>query len=274
MPLTNKLLVLSGITVIVIIIYSATIGRKKLCLTEAEIFLARLPYTFDGFKIVLFSDLHLGFFCSPKDLLSLAVIVNSQNPDAIFFAGDLTDKRVGKYKFEEAAEALKRFKAAYGKYAVFGNHDYHTGVLKVKKTLESGGFLVLSNQSATLTKNGQKIQVIGLDDAIRGKVNIKRALSFREPELCSILLVHEPDIAEVTSRYNIDLQLSGHSHGGQVRLPLIGPLKTTQLARKFVYGLYNLGKMQLYTTRGVGVTILPIRFFCRPEIVIITLKSL
>lgn len=272
MPILNSLFLLT-ILGFGILIYSATFGRKKLCITEVNIFLKRLPSSFNGIKIILFSDLHLGFFCTQEDLLFLTGVINSLNPDVICFAGDLTDKRTGKHQLEEAVPILKKLTASYGKYAVLGNHDYHTGPLKAKRALEDSGFLVLTNQSTVLEKNGQKVCLIGLDDVIKGKVEIQKTLSSKTQECCSIILVHEPDCADEVARYSIDLQMSGHSHGGQVRLPIIGPIRTTKLGKRYIHGLYNIGNMQLFTTQGVGTTILPIRFFCRPEIVILTLKS-
>jgi hypothetical protein len=112
-----------------------------------------------------------------------------------------------------------------------------------------------------------------VDDAIEGQPDLERVLSALPEEECSILLAHEPDFADVSARTGrFDLQLSGHSHGGQIRIPFLPPLALPQQARNYPVGLYRVGEMQLYTNRGIGMVHLPLRFRCRPEITLITLS--
>jgi len=166
---------------------------------------------------------------------------------------------------------LSRLEAPFGKFAVLGNHDCSAGVEDVTRGFERGGFIVLRNNHAVLEKDNDRLFLIGLDDVLEGKADLPKAVEAIPESGFKILLVHEPDFADYTSRFAIDLQLSGHSHGGQVRFPYFGPLITTRLGRKYPFGLRRVDKLMLYTNRGLGTTLLPLRFLCRPEITIIKL---
>ncbi|HJV44784.1 MAG TPA: hypothetical protein VJ824_03560 [Bacillota bacterium] len=136
-----------------------------------------------------------------------------------------------------------------------------------------GGFKVLKNNHVTLRRGEDHLTFLGLDDILYGQPNLLKALENTPKDGCKILLVHEPDFANLPSPVPISLQLSGHSHGGQVRIPFLGPILTTKMGRKFAEGLNNGKNGPLYTTRGIGTTQLPIRFCCRPELTFITLKK-
>lgn len=273
-PITTDLTLIAVVTGLIFFLGTLLIIRsKKIVVTDEKLTFNRLPKSFDGFRIVLFSDLHLGFFCTPKYLDSLKSLINSLTPDAICFAGDFTDKRTIINRLKEVSPILQEFEAPYGKYAVLGNHDCLSGKFDITNALEAGGFQVLTNKGIVIEKNNEKIYICGLDDAIEGNAAPDEALSFAEADVFTIMMIHEPDFADQISRNKVDLQISGHSHGGQVCLPLIGPLRTTYMGKKYLHGLYNVSEMQLYTTRGVGTTILPIRFFCPPEVVLLELVS-
>ena len=252
--------------------------RERLWLetTHIELPYKSLPKSFDGLKIAHFSDIHYGFYYGVEELSVLVDEVNKQNPDLILFTGDLFDGEVLPYA-EECARELNRLKAPLGRYAVLGNHDYYTGRTKAKLAYEQSGFRLLTNRSEMLKINNQTIQLVGLDDMFYGKVDINAAFSGVDPHTFTLLIAHEPDYADRTSAYRVDLQLSGHSHGGQVRLPIIGAILTPPGGRTYVQGLHLLENQDvpsyIYTTRGVGTTHVPIRFLCRPELSMITLRS-
>ncbi|NTW04593.1 MAG: metallophosphoesterase [Peptococcaceae bacterium] len=253
--------------------YFAVSERRKLHYNTISVLLKNLPREFEGFKIILFSDLHFGFFCKLKDVSALVKEINFLSPDMICFAGDLTDKRSCQNGLEDVSQVLRELSAPYGKYAVLGNHDYHTGVSRVVGALEMGDFKVLLNSSSIIAKDNCRICISGLESAMKGKADIEKTLVDIQGDMLKIILVHEPDYAEVTGQHRVDLQLSGHSHGGQVCLPIVGPLRKTRLGKKYIQGLYSLGKLQLVITKGVGTTILPMRFMCQAEIVVITLSK-
>jgi predicted MPP superfamily phosphohydrolase len=192
----------------------------------------------------------------------------------IFFTGDLYDAAQGRTS-EACVPLLSVLKAKYGKWAVLGNHDYRIGSLNVVELLKKSDFTVLRNENHILKCNNQHIRIAGLDDVILGKPNLDKALAGGQEQDFTLLLVHEPDYADIAADYPIDLQFSGHTHGGQVRLPFIGALKTTKKGRKYIQGLYKIkeSRLQLYTNRGIGMTFLPIRLLCRPEITIFSLHT-
>lgn len=253
--------------------YAFAIERFRLEVRRVNIPLSKLPRSCSGLRIALFSDVHLNIFYSPKRLSGVVDMINREHPDIICFTGDFLDAHAGTGVLREVAPILGRLKAPCGKFAVLGNHDCRDGVDRVGSTLELGAFRVLTNDHAVLQKDRDRLYMIGLADVLKGRPDLTNAMAEIPEEACSILLVHEPDFADTVTTRPVSLQLSGHSHGGQVRLPYLGPLITTRLGRKYHSGLYKIDKLLLYTTWGVGTTLLPVRFFCRPEITIITLHS-
>ncbi len=228
------------------------------------------------FKIIHFTDTHIGYNYSLEQLKKLVTTINAEHPDIICFTGDLIDNPQMFTNFNEVADILNSLHAPYGKYWVYGNHDhggYGTDV--IKQTMDSARFTLLRNQSNTIIKNNSKIQLAGLDDAILGKPSIKEALANTNSNIFTCLLVHEPDVADIVKTHPVDIQLSGHSHGGQIRLPFIGSIITPVLARKYVDGLYKLNrnKMHLFVSRGIGTTRLPFRFLCKPEVNVYTIQQ-
>ncbi len=258
--------------------------RGRLSVVRHTVSSPRIPPSFDGVTIVQFSDTHLGPTYSLDRLGNLVDAVNSLRPDLVVFTGDLHDARrkdnIAKY---DPSPLLARIQARLGKFAVYGNHDFGYG-RKLRSSgsfLSRGGFTVLINAVRRVElPDGEFITVSGLDDYVLGKPNAPKAVSRLENDRFNVLLVHEPDVADRLIRYPIDLQLSGHSHGGQVSLPLVGPLVRTELGRKYVSGLYRIGgrfrdkrPYLLYVNRGSGTTRIPVRFRCVPELTVITLRS-
>jgi predicted MPP superfamily phosphohydrolase len=235
---------------------------------------SRIPDIFSGLRIVQFSDVHLGDFYSLTRLSKAVSHINQLKPDLILFTGDLYDAQQG-IASEECIPVLSELKATYGKWAVLGNHDYRSGARKISKLLHNSGFKVLKNENQQIERGGKYINIIGLDDWLRGTPNLPKALKGLHPDEFTIALVHEPDFADAAANFPIDLQVSGHSHGGQVRIPGIGAIMTTKKGRKYVQGLYKLqgSRLQVYTNAGLGMTFLPIRFYCRPEVTVFTLKK-
>jgi uncharacterized protein len=254
-------------------IYSFLIDRLWIDVTYVHLSLERLPEVFSGTRIVHFSDLHFGYFYELGNLLTLVQKINRLKPDLICFTGDLVEDDVG--QLNDCIPVLQKLQANFGKTAILGNHDYRVGKSeRVIKTLKESGFTFLKNESTFFEKTGNKLHVVGLDDLLIGTPNLEAALVGIPSEDFTVLLVHEPDFADTSVKYPIDLQLSGHSHGGQIRLPLIGPLYKPDGARKYISGLNKIdSKMFLYTSRGIGTTFFPVRFDCRPEITVVTLHS-
>ncbi|WP_106497783.1 metallophosphoesterase [Lentibacillus sp. Marseille-P4043] len=256
--------------------YARDVEPRMLQINEELISSAKIPNTFSNFKIVQFSDTHVGFHYSLEQLKELVGKINKQKPDLIVFTGDLVDKP-DTYKWNnKLIEILRSLTATHGKYWIYGNHDhggYGTNI--VKKVMDQANFQLLKNQHITIEKENHEIILAGLDDLMLGKPDLKKTLKQSNPNQFTILLAHEPDFADTAANFPVDVQLSGHSHGGQVRFPFIGHLYTPAYAEKYVQGkhLLNNKNLTLYVSRGIGTTRLPYRFLCKPEFHIFTLRK-
>lgn len=177
----------------------------------------------------------------------------------------------------EIIPILTKLSAPFGKFAVYGNHDHGGyGSRLYKNIMESSGFQLLINESKEIKLlNNDRIFIVGIDDAMLGNPDIEFALRNVPDGTFKLLLSHAPDLADHAAPYNIQLQLSGHSHGGQIKLPLIGALVKPPYAQNYVEGFYTIGdnsQLTLYVNRGIGTTRLPFRFLCKPEITVLTLN--
>ncbi|MGG0253290.1 metallophosphoesterase [Bacillus toyonensis] len=279
-----KKLIISFISIVMIPVslyfYATEIERKLITVTWNEIEAPMIPKEFNNKKILQFSDVHLGPEFTLKQLENLVEKMNELHPDIVVFTGDLIDK-FGSYSAEKdgAKVILQKINAPLGKYAVFGNHDRGGGgSVFYKKYMEEAGFSVLVNEVQKIkVGNGKYITISGLDDFLLGKPQIDATLKHVRQQDFNMLLVHEPDVVDKVARYPVDFQLSGHSHGGQVQIPFIGPLITTKLAESYVEGMYELeGKnkpLHLYVNRGIGTTRMPVRFWSVPELSVFVLKQ-
>ncbi|MEJ8548581.1 metallophosphoesterase [Brevibacillus borstelensis] len=252
--------------------YAYKVERRWMEVVAQTIAIPGLPEEWKGVRILHFSDLHLGHYLGIEELEKVVDRINEQQPDLICFTGDLVDKSTR--LLSSAIPILARLHAPLGKFAVLGNHDWRYGEqLIVRQALLDSGFSVLINEHIKIQKKEGALFVAGMDNALHGVPDPQKALNGISPEDTVILLVHEPDFAEEAVKHPFALQLSGHSHGGQVRLPFLGHLITPPMAQKYVQGLQYAGdgKLPVYTNRGIGTTILPVRLFCRPEITVLTL---
>ena len=163
-------------------------------------------------------------------------------------------------------------RAPFGLWAVMGNHDAFTDPLRVTRALRAEGIQVLTNQSIPIEHNGGRFWLGGVDDVLEGTADLDVTFHQVPANEPTILLAHEPDYADSVASYPVDLQLSGHTHGGQVRLPFLGPLYLVNLGRKYVWGLYKIGELTLYTNPGLGTVGVPVRWNCPPEITLLTLR--
>ncbi|NOU92003.1 metallophosphoesterase [Paenibacillus sp. LMG 31456] len=236
--------------------------------------LKRLPAAFDGIRVIQFSDVHLGFHYSVKQLAHLVGVIQNLKPDLICFTGDLFDSTVS--DAGSIQQQLTLLKAPLGKAAVLGNHDYYAKESdKISGILSNSGFELLTNRSIPIKRDRFRIWLSGVDDMWDGRPDLRKALQQVPKDEFTLLLSHCPDFADIALQHPIDLQLSGHTHGGQVRLPFYGHVVTPEFGQKYVDGLYTLGdgKLQVYTNRGIGVSVMPIRFWCRPELTVFTLHK-
>ena len=242
-----------------------------LSIERQEIFLRRLPKSLDGFRIVHLSDFHYGPMVNPEHLKRAVRAANELHADLIALTGDYISQDRG--YAAPCAEVVGRLRAKHGVYAVLGNHDHWTDAGIVHGALAERGITVLRNASTLVERGGKRLWIAGVEDAYEGEANLSAAIARIPAGEATILLAHEPDYADFVSHSEVDLQLSGHSYGGQVSIPGVGPLILPRLGRKYHTGHYCIGPLQLYTSRGVGVINPPVRFNCPPEVTLITLKS-
>ncbi|TQR42297.1 metallophosphoesterase [Paenibacillus popilliae] len=260
--------------------YARFIEPNNIRQRKLELDIHGLPASFNGLTIAHISDIHYGHHLSESKLASIVQDVQANQPDVICITGDIVDN--GDVVPAEIVPILGQLRAPYGSYAVLGNHDYRgRGAKAVENALQAAGIRVLRNDNVTLRRNHEVLALAGIDDALEGIPDMTRAMQGISGKMCCILLAHEPDWATVALNYQVDLQLSGHSHGGQVRVPLVGPLFLPTLGERYPDGLYMLERvdrpnrpLHIYTSRGLGTTFLPVRLLCPPEWTLLTLRSI
>ncbi|KAB2337725.1 metallophosphoesterase [Cytobacillus depressus] len=257
--------------------YAGHIEPRLLDINRFSISNHAIPKGFNQFKIVQFSDTHLGFQYEKQQLSALVNKINSLNPDLIFFTGDLMDTPNQYPDGDQIIPILKKLHAPFGKFAIYGNHDHGGyGSDIYKSIIEHADFTLLQNSNQQMKlMDGSSIYIIGIDDAMLGKPDLKLALHGIPEDSFKILLSHAPDLADEASNYPIQLQLSGHSHGGQIKIPFFGALVKPPFAEKYHEGFYEIGQLPLtlYVNRGIGTTRLPFRFLSKPELTVFTLVA-
>jgi len=246
----------------------------QLTVTLEDVRIPSLPPGLDGLRIGLLSDFHF----RPGDddeLVAKAVArVRREKLDIVALTGDYisADPRV----VPPMLSILETLSATHGVFAVPGNHDGWRGqVPSMRRQFEKKGFSFLLNQNSQLSIRGEKLAIAGTDFVWKGKPDPTRTLKGISSATPVIALVHEPDyFDEMAARRDIQLQLSGHTHGGQCRVPIIGyaPRKVSY-GRKYLQGQYACGNSKLFVTRGIGTVGVRVRFACPPELAILTLRA-
>ena len=227
-------------------------------------------------KIVHITDLHIGYYSGLESLHQLVIKINNMQPDIICLTGDCFDD-IGKIKFDPylVIPLFITLKSKYGKFFVPGNHDYGSNSIStVIKIMKLSGFNVLLNETQVVKTCAGNLSIYGIDDLCFGQPNFSNSFYDKDDYIdFRVCLMHEPDKVRLLNP-NINLILSGHTHGGQIRLPVFGALHTPALGKKYKQGLYQIRHRQyLYVNKGIGMTRLPIRVFCNPEIAIFYLKG-
>jgi predicted MPP superfamily phosphohydrolase len=253
-------------------------------ITHHQLHLSRVTQAFNGYRLLQISDIHADdTFMTANRLAGLVHTINALQADVIVITGDfVTD-------YLPAAQGilteLSKLQATDGVFGVLGNHDHPSGVEWVRECLQAGQVQELANTTHTIRRGDQMLHLVGMDDLWPRNRGIPAPVWTHQPLLqqltsslpdlgAAILLVHEPDFAAVTAQdRRIDLQLSGHSHGGQVRIPLHGPIFLPPLSRVYPKGRYQIENLIQYTNTGLGMLSPHIRFDCRPEIAVFDLYT-
>jgi len=251
--------------------YAREVEPNLLQIEKIDIPFRSLPASLDGTRLVCLSDFHLHPYTQIELVQECVRQVNRLDADVVCLLGDYVFDRAE--AIFELAPVLAGIETRHGPYSVLGNHDLWTDPELVSAILEREGIPVLENEHVTIELPRGGLVLAGLEDGWSGKPDLDAALSGQTDELPLILMMHEPDFADrFRSDGRVDLQLSGHTHGGQVRLPVVGAPFLPRYGQKYDQGLYDLDGMWLYTTRGIGVIGPPLRFNCRPEITLLTLR--
>jgi uncharacterized protein len=254
--------------------YAHDIEPYMIDLVNRELTLPRLSPAFDGYKLVQFSDIHIDTWNSAAQFQRVIELVNEQQPDAIAITGDFVTGGKGEGVARALVEPLRQLRAKDVSVAILGNHDHWTDPEWVHGVIRDSGLTDLTNTVYTVRRGDEMLHIAGVDDYWERQDRLDLVLAALPDEGAAILLAHEPDYADISAASGrFDLQLSGHSHGGQVALPLIGPLVLPRYGRKYPSGQYQVGNMIQYTNRGIGMIAPTVRFNCRPEITVFSLRS-
>jgi predicted MPP superfamily phosphohydrolase len=256
------------------VVYATRIEPSSTDVTRLTLPLADLDPAFDGLTLAQVSDFHLGEWMTLPRMVDIADQVNALNPDVIAFTGDFASA-LWEDTPNEITQTLRAFRAKEAIMGVLGNHDHWTNADIIRQAIaDAGNVRLLTNAHVVVQRGSAALYLAGVDDIWEQKHDLNAALAGIPTNAPTILLAHEPDYADtVALTGRIGLQLSGHSHGGQVRLPFKGALQLPYLGEKYDMGLYDIDGMKLYVNRGVGMVAPHVRFNCRPEITQFTLTS-
>ncbi|HWS88921.1 MAG TPA: metallophosphoesterase [Pyrinomonadaceae bacterium] len=239
--------------------------------TETVIRIKDLPERFEGFRVAQVSDVHHSRLVSLDEVRRVVALANEARADMVALTGDYTTD-LPKY-VEPCAEALGELKAPEGVWAVLGNHDHRTDGALTREALRRRGIEVLTNENTGLRRGADVLQLAGVDDWGWGRADFPRAMRGVDTSRPSLLLSHEPMALDVPETRGVSLILSGHTHGGQICLPLVGaPAAYVWKHLKYLRGRYESAGTQLYVSRGTGVIGVPVRIGARPEVAVIRLE--
>lgn len=239
---------------------------------NVEVFLKRLPKALDGFRLVQLSDIHHSPFTSSEFIEHIVEKANELKPDMFVLTGDYVSHE-NEY-IAPVAKMMGKLKSEFGTYACLGNHDHWTDADLVTKEFRRNGITMLINEGFRFTAKNESFWLCGVDDYGEKLSDIRRSLKGSEPDEMKLLLAHNPAIMRRAAYREIDLVLSGHTHGGQLKLrepreKILFPNRR----RKFSSGLHSRWDTQIYITRGIGTVVVPMRYQCPPEISIIELRT-
>ncbi|MEK6715214.1 MAG: metallophosphoesterase [Candidatus Omnitrophota bacterium] len=266
------------ILILLVFLYSLFIEPRHILIKEVSIAVDNIHNGLDKIKIIHITDLHI----KKLGYLERKVVdrINQLSPDILFVTGDFIKNDAG---IKHCAEMFKNINAKYGIYGVLGNNDYRKfyifpiNTAELKRSLADSGVKLLFNESYTINIDGTNINIFGVEDSIYGSLDISRLRDSVLNKHINILLSHSPAILRNLNGFSPDLILTGHTHGGQVRVPLIeylwAPLPIGS-PRKYCRGLFKLSnKTKIYVNQGIGTSLLPVRFLCPPEISVIKLGN-
>jgi predicted MPP superfamily phosphohydrolase len=251
--------------------YARLVEPYSYWISETDIFIRDLPERFENFRITQLTDIHHSRILGLGEVRRVVTLAQQTRPDMFVLTGDYTTS----YRrfIEPCAEALAPLSALEGVWAVLGNHDHYTDPELTTRALERRHIAVLNNAHTTLQRGPDSLQLSGIDDWSWNATDWPPAFDGLNAKTPTILLSHQPTVLDLEQTQNVSLILSGHTHGGQVKLPFLGaPVRYATNELKYARGLFRRGETQLYVSSGTGMIGLPVRFGVRPEIAVLRLK--
>lgn len=259
--------------ILLLLIYCRYEGTRGLITKEYKIETNSIPSSFDGLKVLHFSDLHYLRVVDDNMLKKVVEEINLINPDIVIFTGDLIDKdfNINDKQKEQLITLLKSINSKYGKYSIIGNHDYVKDKEEIETIYNESNFILLQNTYDIIyNSENEKIFLGGLDTYSYDKADIDKVMNyFKDNDNIDykIILVHEPDyIDTITSKYDVDLVLAGHSHNGQINIPFIKNFILPYGSKKYYKNYYNVDNTPLYISSGIGESRINLRFLNKPSI--------
>ena len=259
--------------ILLLLIYCRYEGTRGLITKEYKIETNSIPSSFDGLKVLHFSDLHYLRVIDDNMLKKVVEEINLINPDIVIFTGDLIDKdfNINDKQKEQLITLLKSINSKYGKYSIIGNHDYIKDKEEIETIYNESNFILLQNTYDIIyNSENEKIFLGGLDTYSYDKADIDKVMNyFKDNDNIDykIILVHEPDyIDTITSKYDVDLVLAGHSHNGQINIPFIKNFILPYGSKKYYKNYYNVDNTPLYISSGIGESRINLRFLNKPSI--------
>lgn len=263
-----------------IALYSAAISRHELSIVTRSLAIRDLPPVFEGFRIAQISDIHFDEYTEPWFLRRVIRNINSLSPDLVLLTGDFISfaplpRRFAQYAIHRCTEILHEI-ACRDRFAAMGNHDSFLGAPELRPIFQAVDIPLLVNEHVPIERNGQRLWLCATHDPITHEPDLDATIP-QKPDGPVLLMCHGPDYAETLLAHPrghlVDAMFSGHTHGGQVRIPLLPPMHLPEGGRKYVEGAFQLGRLQLYVNRGIGAVGVPFRLNCPPEITLFTLKK-
>ncbi len=248
--------------------------KQKLVIERVEIQVPGLPAEMDGFRIAQLSDLHLEPFTTVEDIQQSVEVCNSLRADMVALTGDFVTHTAR--PAPQIAEVLSQLTAPYGVYASLGNHDFDSGAPEVIKALTERKIPVLRNEIRCIRTDKGTLILGGFDSMYVNRPDVRKTLQDWKQHQPLVLMMHEPDAADTIAAAGVKaLQISGHTHGGQLVFRGKAPmsLRRAKFGKKYLAGHYEVGGLQMYVNRGIGCVGLPVRIGCPPEVTELTLRS-
>lgn len=268
-----RFLLILLLIILLLVIYARYEGTNGLITKEYKLETADISNSFDGIKIVHFSDLHYKRIINKDRTKEIVDEINLINPDIVIFTGDLIDKDfdVSDEDIEDLTLLLNNINSKYGKYAIIGNHDYVRDDDILNDIYNNSSFVLLKNSYDVIYgDNNDRLFIGGVDTYSYDKADIDRTMEYFEDNEdidYKIILVHEPDyIDTITSKYNVNLVLAGHSHNGQINIPFIKEMFLPYGSNKYYENYYIVNDTPLYVSSGIGESRINFRLFNRPSI--------